>query len=396
MSSTRTASSPSSLWTRQFVLVLSLNSVFAIGFNASVPLLPLYLASFHASDSDIGLVVGCFGLGALLFRPLSGQLVDRFGARRVSIVGALLFVVTTPLMAFTTLVPVLVALRLVQAAGLVSFWTAATALGMSTTQATRMGVAMGFLGMTGPFGGLVASPLAVPAADLLSWQGAFIGMGLLGLLAVGMCLAVRSVARPPRAQVRRSLVNRTALTPALFFWSWALTQGPILGFAPLLALDRNLGNPGLFFAVFSLANTVFRPAIGLAVDRWGAPVVALPSLIASAVGIAMIGLADNQASFLVWAFVYGLANGGIYTSLMTLAIDRSPVNERGSAIATFQWGWDMGMSISSTALGTLTGLLGYGGIFVVSALAPIAGSALFAWSWRTRRLYVPARASAIE
>jgi len=395
MASPRTAS-PTSLWTRQFLLVLSLNSVFAIGFNALVPLLPLYLASFHASDSDIGLVVGIFGLGALLFRPLSGQLVDRFGARRVSIVGALLFVVTTPLMAFTTLVPALIALRLVQATGLVSFWTASTALGMGTAQATRMGVAMGFLGMTGPFGGLVASPIAVPAADLLGWQGAFIAMGLMALVAVAMCLAVGVAPRGPRTPVRRSLVNRAALTPALFFWSWALTQGPILGFAPLLALDRNLGNPGLFFAVFSLSNTIFRPAIGIAVDRWGPPVVALPSLLVSAVGIAMIGLADTQGWFLVWAFIYGLANGGIYTSLMTLAIDRSPGNERGSAIATFQWGWDMGMSISSTVLGTVTGLLGYGGIFVVSAVAPIIGSGLFTWSWRTRRLYVPARAAAIE
>ena len=373
-----------------------MSSVFAVGFNASVPLLPLYLASFQASDSDIGLVVGAFGLGALVFRPLSGQLVDRFGARRVSMAGALLFVATTPLMAFTTLVPALLVLRLVQAAGLVSFWTASTALGMSTAQASRMGVAMGFVGMTGPFGGLVASPLAVPVAEAAGWQGAFVGMGLVGVVAMALCLLVRVPARVACTPMKRSLVNRAALTPALFFWSWALTQGPILGFVPLLALDRNLGNPGLFFAVFSLSNTVFRPAIGIAVDRWGSPAVALPSLLVSAVSIAMIGIADTQGWFLAWAFIYGLANGGIYTSLMTLAIDRSPVNERGSAIATFQWGWDMGMSISSMVVGTLTGLLGYGGIFVFSALGPIAGSALFAWSWRTRRLHVPVRAAAIE
>ena len=50
----------------------------------------------------------------------------------------------------------LLALRLLQATGLVCFWTASTALGMSTAQPNRMGMAMGFLGMTGSVGGLLA------------------------------------------------------------------------------------------------------------------------------------------------------------------------------------------------------------------------------------------------
>lgn len=384
------------LWTRQFVLALALSTVFAVGFNASVPLLPLYLASLQASDSDIGLVVGSFGLAALVFRPLSGQLADRFGARRVTLAGAALFMVSTPLMAFTSAVPALLALRLAQGVGLVTFWTASTALGMSTAQPHRMGVAMGFLGMTGSTGGLIASPLAVPAADLLGWQAAFIGMGLLGATSALLCLWVRVPARPTRTAMRRTLVNRQAMTPALFFLSWTLTQGPIIGFVPLLALERDLGNPGLFLAVLGLSNTLVRPAAGLAVDRWGKPVVVVPSLLVSALAITMIGLSRDQAWFLGWGFVYGLANGGIYTSLITLAVDRAAVAERGSAIATFQWGWDMGMSASAAVLGTLTGLLGYGGIFVLSALAPVTGAGLFVWSWRTGRLYIPPRAPAVE
>ena len=126
-----------------------------------------------------------------------------------------------------------------------------------------------------------------------------------------------------------------------------------------------------------------RPASGWAIDRWGRPVVILPGLLISAVGIALIGLAHDQFSFLLWGFVYGVANGMIYTALIALAMDRAPVSERGSAIATFQWGWDMGSSASAFLLGALTGILGYGGIFVLSAVCRVVGTLVFTWAWRS-------------
>ena len=70
-----------------------------------------------ASDSEIGLVVGSFGIGALVFRPLSGQLTERFGPKRITIFGAAMFALSTPLMATTSAVPLLLALRLLQATG---------------------------------------------------------------------------------------------------------------------------------------------------------------------------------------------------------------------------------------------------------------------------------------
>ncbi len=386
---------PPGVWSGQFILAIVVATTFAVAFNALIPLLPLYLASFGASDQEIGLVVGVFGVSALVFRPLSGQLTDRFGARRVSIVGALAFAITTPLTALSTAIPLLLVLRLVQGAGLVCFWTASTTLSMNTVHPSRTGMAMGYQSMSGGLGGLVAAPFAVQIVDAAGWQVTFLLMAALAVLSIALCGGIRTAPRlrRPAAFSRRGLVSRTTITPALFFLSWTLTQGPVLAFSSLLVIERNLGNPGVFFAVFSLGNLLVRPFAGWGADRWGRIPIALPGLVLSAVSMPLIGLATEQVWLLLWAFAYGAANGLVYTGLITWSIDRSPAEQRGSAIATFQWGWDIGSSISSAAMGVLAGFIGYGGIFVVSGVFPAVGAAVLVWAARSGRMLIPRRAA---
>lgn len=58
-----------------------------IGFGIVLPLLPSYAASFHVSDTAIGVLVASFSLMQFLLAPWWGRLSDRIGRRPVLLIG---------------------------------------------------------------------------------------------------------------------------------------------------------------------------------------------------------------------------------------------------------------------------------------------------------------------
>src|SRR5574338_471940 len=58
-----------------------------IGFGIVLPLLPSYAASYHVSDTAIGILVASFSLMQFLLAPWWGRLSDRIGRRPVLLIG---------------------------------------------------------------------------------------------------------------------------------------------------------------------------------------------------------------------------------------------------------------------------------------------------------------------
>lgn len=60
-----------------------------LGFGIVLPLLPRYAHAFNASDGAIGLLLASFSAMQFLFAPLWGRMSDRYGRRRLIMLGLL-------------------------------------------------------------------------------------------------------------------------------------------------------------------------------------------------------------------------------------------------------------------------------------------------------------------
>src|SRR5262249_48531049 len=58
-----------------------------LGFGIVIPLLPVYTKAYGASESQLGILFGCFSGMQFLFAPMWGRLSDRIGRRPVLIGG---------------------------------------------------------------------------------------------------------------------------------------------------------------------------------------------------------------------------------------------------------------------------------------------------------------------
>ena len=109
--------------TRVFVA----NLLFFVGFYALLAPLPPYLVAAGLADWQVGLVLGAFGIAALVGRPLAGLAADRSGRRTVILGGVAVFIAGVVVILLNTNFWVLMSGRVLQALGYVAVTTAATA-----------------------------------------------------------------------------------------------------------------------------------------------------------------------------------------------------------------------------------------------------------------------------
>src|SRR5699024_4977242 len=80
------------IWTRDFVFVCLANFFVFLGFQMTLPTLPLFLKELGGNDQLVGLIVGIFTFSALLLRPYAGHALESKGRGFVYKTGLVVFV----------------------------------------------------------------------------------------------------------------------------------------------------------------------------------------------------------------------------------------------------------------------------------------------------------------
>jgi predicted MFS family arabinose efflux permease len=173
---------------RLTAMISSLIFLDMITWLAAIPLIPYWQRELDLSDDQAGVVLAIYSLTVLILAIPSGHLADRLGARRLTLIGAGLFVVAAPLIAFADSFEALLAVRVFQGACSAVTWSAGLAwlaaavgpdyrlrgLSIANASATVATIA-------GPlFGG--------PIVAFAGIEAAFLGLGILVLAVIGWAL----------------------------------------------------------------------------------------------------------------------------------------------------------------------------------------------------------------
>jgi MFS family permease len=382
----------------------SLAAIFAarmLGLFLVLPVFALEAARYPGGGDPalVGLAMGIYGLTQGVLQIPFGMASDRFGRKRVIVLGLLVFAAGSFLAAAAPTLGWLITGRALQGAGAVS--AAVTAL---LADQTRDVVRTKAMAMVGASIGLMFA-LSLVAAPVLAGK---IGLGGLfavtGLLALA-CIAIVLWWTPP-APLQRSSVPRGRLAE-------------VLRHGALLRLDV-----GVFVLhAVQLAMWVAVPSLlveaGLAKDRhW---VVYLPTVLASffvmgavfplerrgylrAVFLAAIGLVllvqvglvfavgrPGVASLAVLLFVFFCGFNVLEATQPSLASRLAPAHARGAALGVYNTLQSLGFFAGGAVGGWLAKNVGSSGLFLACA-ALMAVWLAVAWPMRTP----PARKTAEE
>lgn len=93
---------------RNVLIVVGINSMIAIFFGFTEPLMPPYLhGRFFMPSSEIGLFFGVAFLTFAVFQPIVGRLSDRYGRKVFIVSGLVALSVLSPLIPYASSVPLL-------------------------------------------------------------------------------------------------------------------------------------------------------------------------------------------------------------------------------------------------------------------------------------------------
>jgi MFS family permease len=371
---------PGRLLTPAFAVLWAASFSVFLSFYLLLPVLPVYAAGLGLNEASVGLVIGVFALTSMAWKPWTGWVLDWRGRRTLLIAGAALFALASLCYTATRSAWSLLLVRAVHGTGMGLFPTAAAAVVTDLVPAARRGEAMGLFGMAANLALAAGPALAGPASAQLGFTGVCLLATALAVTGTGLALAIRETgARAPRPPFRvRALFAREALHPAMLTLLVFVSYGSLMAFLPLLAGERGLASPGLFFTLIAGGLLVIRTTAGRLSDRYGRPVVVAPALVVVAAALLVVALARAPWALYGAGLLFGLGFGGAQPALMAWTTDLVPAGDRGRAMATYYTAWELGIGGGQILLGLLFPLGGFAGLFGTAAAFALLGAALAA------------------
>ena len=375
--------------------------VVMLGFGIIAPILPLYARSFGVSYQTASLLISVFAFARLIFDPIAGPIIDRYGERRSAIVGVLIVGVSAVM---AGLAPTFLLAVLFRGAGgggsavfIASLYSYLLKVVPSERMARTLSVFYGSLNVGiiagGPIGGLVAETLGL-ASPLILYAGlCFFSAGLYvrfmrdaprraeAVDRQGLSSEVETEAIPLRSRLARQaaqLLRTPAFVTVLvlnlaFFW---FVAGAYDTLVPLFAkeqLGMSTVGVGVVFTIAVAAEFIVLYPTASVADRAGRKRVVLPSMAALAILGATLGWAGSPLALAVLMGLVGLASGAAASTPAAMLSDVAPPHDSGMAVGLFRFAGDLGFVLGPLVGGIVAGTLGFKAAFIVMAIPALIG-----------------------
>ncbi|MBD2194604.1 MULTISPECIES: MFS transporter [Calothrix] len=360
------------IYVRQSLLILFLAGLlFWSSMSSLMPTLPLYIANVGASKQQIGIVMGSFAIGLLLFRPMLGNLADRGGRKIPLIIGVIVAAIAPFGYLFFPSIPILGFVRAVHGVAVAAFTTGYSALVADLAPPAKRGEIVSYMTLATPIG------LAIGPA-LGGYLQATAGNGTLFLLASELAfvalLGIGFIINPPitkypstenqKTNFWQLIVSPRVRIPALVMLLVGLSLGTVHTFIALFIQETGVNfNAGLFFTIAALASFSVRIFSGRGSDRFGRGLFITAGVIGYFLATLLLWQANSQITFILAAIAEGAGGGTIISMVVTLMTDRSLPQERGRIFAICVAGLDLGIAIAAPILGYVAEQVGYRQMF---------------------------------
>lgn len=336
------------------------------------------------TEEDTGWIVGVALAGSLLSRVWLGQAIDRFGVRKLWLVGISLYMMgALGLWGTSQLGPQIYIARTAFAIGISAMFVCSNLHIQLRVPAHRRTEAIGSLGSSGFVGMIIGAQLG----DWMFKQ--YEGIGLFstlfgstivfGLMYLGFVLAlthhdvhVRPEVTPPaHVLVRRYWPGAVVIVALMMGLGFSVT----MVFLTRLATARGLAGVRVFFTGYAVAAFSVRLLTRTLSRRWGRRVMILLGLLGHAIGHAWLIAVHREWDFLGPSLCIGFGHALLFPCVVSLGAETFPEQYRGTGTTMILAFADLGQAITSPILGQLVFHGGFN-IMLASSSATVLSSIL--------------------
>lgn len=354
-----------------------------LGVGLSIPVVPLYAATFQVSYTLVGFAVGALGLARVVFELPAGIWADRFGRRPMLNLGLLMFTVSGFMAFFASDIIVLSVARFVQGVGMGLYITPSLALLGDIAPKGEIAkyfatyFAYDYLGSSiGPaIGGVVSQYAGFRSAFLLL----AIMSGAALILTYGMIIET-GIKRESRhkSEIRQLFKSardwRLLLIACTAATSFFLSSGIQNTAMPLLGKYQGLSvvDIGLILSAASFVNSA---AIALGknlIDRLGGTRLLLISFFSTAMLLALFPMAFGFLSLALMTGLVSLSMSLVPSTQSALVIDIANPDHRAFSLSLCRTWGDGSLLIGPVLVGYLSDIYGFSAPFYAATIICLA------------------------
>jgi len=374
-------------WRAVFSLTMGVFGLLTAEYLPASLLTPM-AQDFQVSESLTGQAVTITALIALFAGLMVPRLTRTLNRRALLLSFTVLMIVSNVLVALSTGIVMLLAMRVLLGIALGGFWSMAAAVAMRLVPEKLVPRALSIIFSGIALGTVVAVPLGSYIGGLFGWRSAFFvaaGVGAITLIFQWFTLpGMTPVVRGKTASVY-SLLQRPGVGVGMLGCVLAHTgQYALFTYIrPALETLAHVGSETLALILlgFGLANFFGTLAAGWLMERsLRLTLIVMPTLVGAA-ALAMLTLPVSLTGLTLLVMLWGFAFGGVpvaWSSWVARALPDEAESAGGMVVAAVQSSIAIGAAIG----GLVYGLSGITGVFIIAGCIMLAAAMIIAYRVR--------------
>ncbi len=351
-----------SIFRGNFLLVFFASLLMFTAFYILLPTLPVFLNRvLKIDEGQIGLILAVYTLAALLIRPFSGYMIDRYGRKLFFIPSLLLFAIMFAAYPLAGVFIMMLVVRFTH--GLI--WGVATTTGstliVDIIPPERRGEGIGLYGLAMTFPMALGPLTGIQLTQNNNYTLMFLSAGALAMAGFLLTLFIKYPEVPHAGKTAfsfRNLIESSALPVTFNLLMINISYGGLVSFISLYALRTGIGYTGLFFIIFASGITLARIYMGKIFDRHGPKSLSITGILLLVTGHILLGLVINTEAFMIAGFLLGLGSGIVFPTFQAMVNNLVSPQRRGAANSTLFSGLDLGIGLGMLITGFLAHRIG--------------------------------------
>lgn len=378
------------LFTEDFIKVFFTNFFVFTAFYMLLPTLPLYLTEkLNFSDSKAGFIIATYTFSGILIRPIVGNLIDRFGRKKMLQPAVIFFAITFLFYPVSSLVVILLIIRFFHGMLWGMTTTTSSTLIVDIIPKNRRGEGIGIYGLSTTIPMAIAPLAGLFAMNNFGYNTIFYTSFVIAFLAIIMVFIIKY------PQIKTNINNKlklknifepSALPSTLTLILVQIAYGGVITFISIYTQDKKIGNTGMFFLIYALGIAIMRIYGGKLFDKKGPALVSVLGFTLLSAGYFTLTFVNSVYLLSASALFLGLGTGLIFPTLQTMVNNVVPEFKRGAANSTFLTGLDIGIGLGIVLSGWLSDIIGLSKVYFIFGILSLM--TLFVFLTFTYRHYV--------